>query len=146
MESIDHNKMLVEAYIIGCFRGGSYKLDESEYTPIMKILDARINWVNESLQSAILIDPYLFLYLSVASNENPGIAIIMLYTILQKLKEHGHDINGARIDVNDLVEIYPDHLIGDNDKDIWDKLWDQQKDENGRNQVDQLDYWKLLLD
>lgn len=146
MESIDHNKMLVEAYVIGCLRGGNYKLDESEYTPIMKILDARINWVNESLQSAILIDPYLFLYLSVASNENPGIAIIMLYTILQKLKEHGHDINGARIDVNDLVEIYPDHLIGDNDKDIWDKLWDQQKDENGHNQVDQLDYWKLLLD
>lgn len=146
MESTDHSKMLVEAYVIGCLRGGNYKLEESEYTPIMKILDARINWVNESLQSAILIDPYLFLYLSVASNGNPGIAIIMLYTILQKLKEHGHDINGTRIDVNDLVEIYPDRLIGDNDKDIWDKLWDQQKDENGHNQVDQLDYWKLLLD
>lgn len=49
MESIDRNKMLVKAYIIGCFRGGNYKLEESEYTPIMKILDARINWVNESL-------------------------------------------------------------------------------------------------
>lgn len=146
MESIDHNKMLVEAYVVGCFHGGNYKLVESEYTPIMKILNARINWVNESLQSAILIDPYLFLFLSVASNENPGIAIIMLYTILQKLKEHGHDINGTMIGVYDLAEIYPDHLIGDNDKDIWDKLWDQQKDENRHNRVDQLDYWKLLLD
>ena len=75
MESIDHNKMLVEAYVVGCLRVGNYKLDESEYTPIMKILDARINWVNKGLQSAILIDPYLFLYLSVASNENPGIAM-----------------------------------------------------------------------
>lgn len=110
MESIDNSKMLIEAYFIGCLHGGNYKLDESKYTPIMKILDARINWVNKSLQSAILIDPYLFLYLSVASNENPGIAIIMLYTILQKLKEHGHDINGTMIGVYDLVEIYPDHL------------------------------------
>lgn len=70
----------------------------------------------------------------------------MLYTILQKLKEHGHDINGTRIDINDLVEIYPDRLIGDNDKAIWVDLWDKQKDENGHNRVDQLDYWKLLID
>ena len=38
MESIDNSKMLIEAYFIGCLHGGNYKLDESEYTPIMKIL------------------------------------------------------------------------------------------------------------
>ena len=133
----------------------SQKLDyDSNEVPILsKIAYKRM----EALSHAANIDGMIinisdefYLILSVMAN-GPGCALIMLH----KLIESAAKLNGGKLkpgytmDEAAFIETFPifyDTSESDVDRKLWEDIWDSQKDENGKNKVDQVSYWTELFD
>ena len=133
----------------------SQKLDyDSNEVPILsKIIYKRM----EALSHATNIDSMIinipdefYLILSVMAN-GPGCALIMLH----KLIESAAKLNGGKLkpgytmDETAFIEAFPvfyDTSESDVDRKFWEDIWDSQKDENGKNKVDQVSYWMELFD
>ena len=88
--------------------------------------------------------------ISLGSNGNPGIAIIMYYTLLERIVKN----LGAPIPRNYIITpedfsmafpmSFPD-MEDPTQKEEWEKSWDNQKDEAGCNNVDKVEYWDKLF-
>lgn len=88
--------------------------------------------------------------LSIGSGGNPGIAIIMYYTLLEKIvKRYGEPLPHDYIITPDDFSMafpmaFPD-MTDPSQKEEWEKAWDSQKDEHGLNNVDKVAYWDKLF-
>lgn len=91
----------------------------------------------------------LGLLISLCSNGNPGMAIIIYYHFLDKIsKSHGLLPHGYEITTKDFIEVYGDAFpcMEDPKQEAFFKdLWDKQKDEKGNNNVDKMSYWDKLF-
>lgn len=133
----------------------SQKLDyDSNEVPILsKIAYKRM----EALSRAANIDGMIinipdefYLILSVMAN-GPGCVLIMLHKLIEsavRLNE-GKLKPGYTMDETAFIETFPifyDTSESDVDRKFWEDIWDSQKDEKGKNKVDQVSYWTELFD
>lgn len=88
--------------------------------------------------------------ISLGSNGNPGIAIIMYYTLLERIVErrgapipHDYIITSEDF-ANAFPMSFPD-MDDPTQKKQWEKAWDNQKNEAGHNNVDKVEYWDKLF-
>ena len=116
--------------------------DETDF--ISKIIYKRTEMFN------IKIPLELAYIISICSGGNPGFAIIIYYTMLKKIVSiTGKIPNGYIIKPMDFsiafADSFPD-ITNPDQNDKFQKLWNEQKDEKGRNKVDRIDYWKQLFE
>lgn len=119
-----------------------YVTDEED--PISKIIWKRTEryGLKLPLECAYMI--------SIGSGGSPGIAIIMYYTLLERItKNRGTPIpRDYAITPEDFSMAFPMKFPDMEDpaqKEEWEKAWDNQKDENGHNNVDKVEYWDKLF-
>lgn len=89
--------------------------------------------------------------ISIGSGGNPGIAIIMYYTLLEKIVKNRNNEPLPRdyiITPDDFSMAFPmkfPDMEDSTQKEGWEKAWDNQKDENGHNNVDKVEYWNKIF-
>lgn len=127
---------------------------DSEEVPILsKIIYKRM----EALSKAVGVDgmiiniPDEFYLIIEVMADGPGCALVMLYKLIESaVKLNGGKLRpGYTMDESSLVDAFPifyDTLNFPKEKELWNNIWDSQKDEKGRNKVDQVEYWIELFD
>ena len=113
--------------------------------PISEIIYRRTKYFN------VKVPAELGFIISICSNGNPGMAIIMYYTMLESvvkknglLPRDGYVIKPMDFSIS-FPESFPD-ITNETQRQKFEKLWDDQKDENGRNKVDTHEYWAQLFE
>lgn len=111
----------------------------------------------ESVGSAIVGDPtsiqmsvFGYLIIGLMSGNNPGTALVMQYHLLEKMAElHGGKLElPLTVSAIDFANAFPTFYQcgeSENDRDMWSKILDEQKTDDSKNMVDDIDYWSKLF-
>ena len=120
-------------------------VDGNDENVIGKIIYYRTKEFNVKIPS------HLGYIIAVCSNGNPGMSIIIYYTLLEnivkrkgKIPKTGYMITSEDFSMT-FPAAFPDMSLNDQ-KNKFENLWDQQKDENGNNKVDTFEYWNKLFE
>ena len=119
-------------------------VDDNSDDPISKIIYHRTKMFNVKI-------PEEFGYLiSACSNGNPGMAIIIYYTMLKWIVDSKGKLprDGYTITTDDFGHIYsfvfPD-IEQTGMSEMFKRFWNEQKDERGNNKVDTIEYWEQFF-
>jgi len=146
---MDNSELLNKLLVIWHLDSTSDKIplfvDDNESDVISKIIHYRTKSFN------VKIPLELGYIISVCSNGNPGMAIIIYYTLLKsivnrkgKIPRDGYIITSIDFSMS-FPNSFPDMSIP-SQCEKFEKLWDEQKDENGHNKVDTIEYWNRLFE
>lgn len=121
---------------------------------VAKIVRARMSWVGSRIMrdpTFIKMDDAGYLVIDLMSGSNPGIALAMQHHMLNELaKQKGGKLTApVTITSFDFANIFPVfYQCGESKEheDMWIKIWDEQKTEDGKNKVDDIRYWMELFD
>ena len=125
-----------------------YCIVKARTEAVRKVLAAERNMAEEDV---FTVNPYNYLLISLMSGGVPGIGINMLYCLFKTAADRspnkvipiGHYINAE--DFSYAFSKF--YQCGENPEDdlFWEKQWDAQKTEKGKNQVDDYLCWKYLF-
>ena len=127
--------------------------------PMYCIVKARAEAVRKALaaerymaeEDVFTVNPYNYLLISLMSGGVPGIGINMLYCMFKTAADRSQNKVipiGHYINAEDFSYAFSKfYQCGENPEDdlFWEKRWDEQKTEKGKNQVDDYLCWKRLF-
>lgn len=125
-----------------------YRIVKSRAEAVRKFLAAERGMAEEDV---FTVNPYNYLLISMMSGGVPGIGINMLYHLFKTVADRNPNKVipiGHYIDAEDFSYAFPKfYQCGEVPEDdlFWEKRWDEQKTEKGKNQVDDYLCWKRLF-
>lgn len=125
--------------------GGTQKyVTDEEQDLISKIIAKRTE------EYGVKVPVELGYIISICSDGNPGMAIILYHNLLQKTFERRGPLPRGYIPTHeDFSFAYPSSFplaSDEKEREKFEKMWDEQKDEKGNNKVDMRTYWAQFFE
>lgn len=151
-------ELITKCFVQWTFNGirsnGNADIPDEMISYVAKIIRARMSWVGSCIMqdpTSIKMDNFGYLIIDLMSGSNPGIALVMQYYLLEELaKQRGGKLklplNITAIDFANIFPIFYQCGESKEHEDMWIKIWDRQKTDNGKNKVDGIKYWMELFD
>lgn len=120
-------------------------IDHNVKDPICNIIN------NYTKKFNIKIPIELGYIISICSNFNPDIGIMIYYNLLENIVKRNGKLprDGYIITSEDFTLTFPDefpNVAKSNQNEIFNKLWNEQKCDNGDNEVYSYSYWDKLFE
>lgn len=131
-----------------------FNYEADDIPPIIKIMHHRLKCVSDcrcNCDEMIVDVPDDFYVIINLMSNSPGTALVMLYHLLQTAATR----RGGKLSIGDKIKgedfaaafpIYYDTNSVDSDREYLDNMWDNQKTQDKKNLVDQVDYWLKLFE